>query len=110
MKDNHVAASIADPEYRAEITRSVDGKIQQVSVNSEEDIRPATGSGAPPPDSNIVENGLKWTFLAIRIVHLVQGVICVASGWSTYRRPRLAAAVLTVVGTESTWLLVRVIR
>ncbi len=62
------------------------------------------------PDSTIVENALKWTFLSVRMVHLVQGVICVASGWSTYRRPRVAAATLGLVGVESGWLLVRVLR
>lgn len=62
------------------------------------------------PDMTVIESGLKWTFLAVRMVHLVQGVICVASGWSTYRRPRLAAAVLGLVGVESGWLFARIIR
>ncbi|MCU1454600.1 MAG: liaS [Acidimicrobiales bacterium] len=55
----------------------------------------------------VIENGLLAAFLAIRVVHLVQGAVCVASGWSTYRRPRLAAAVLGVTAAESFWLVRR---
>jgi signal transduction histidine kinase len=40
-------------------------------------------------------------FLAIRAVHLSQGMICVATGARAYRRPRLAAAVLTAAIVES---------
>jgi len=63
----------------------------------------ATGESTAP----LVESALLWAFLAIRAVHLVQGALCVASGWSTYRRPRLAAAVLGGVGAESMWLILR---
>ncbi len=48
-----------------------------------------------------------WTYLAIRAVHLVQGAICVISGWSSYRRPRLAALVLGATWAESAWLIGR---
>jgi hypothetical protein len=105
----------ADLEYEAlsgrhESTGSSDtlGSAGYVSKQDTRD-RPTVGD-APEPDSTIIESGLKWTFLAVRMVHLVQGVICVASGWSTYRRPRLAAAVLGLVGAESGWLFARAIR
>jgi signal transduction histidine kinase len=68
-----------------------------------------SASEAPEPDPTIIESGLKWTFLAVRMVHLVQGVICVASGLSTYRRPRVAVAVLGLVGVESGWMFARII-
>jgi signal transduction histidine kinase len=111
MNDDHAVTSIANPEHQAEGNYSTDrSRIHGTLGRSRADSGPPIGSGAAEPESNIIENGLKWTFLAIRMVHLVQGMICVASGWSTYRRPRLAAAVLGMVGAESTWLLVRVIR
>ena len=111
MNDDHEATSTADPEVRAERSDSIDrSHTQNMPGRARADSRLPTGGGAAESDPTIIENGLKWTFLAIRMVHLVQGVICVASGWSTYRRPRVAAAVLGMVGAESTWLLVRVIR
>jgi hypothetical protein len=60
-------------------------------------------------ESTVVESALMWACVAIRGVHLIQGAICVASGWSTYRRPRLAGAVLGVVGAESIWMIHRTI-
>jgi signal transduction histidine kinase len=48
-----------------------------------------------------------WAYLAVRAVHLVQGAICVISGWSSYRRPRLAALVLGATWAESAWLIGR---
>jgi signal transduction histidine kinase len=89
---------------------SIEGSHMDGGGGPEIGTRLPTGGGAGQADPTIIENGLKWTFLAIRIVHLAQGVICVASGWSNYRRPRMAVAVLGLVGAESTWLLARVIR
>ena len=55
----------------------------------------------------VFERAMLWTYIAVRAVHLVQGAICVASGWSSYRRPRLAALVLCASWAESTWLIAR---
>jgi signal transduction histidine kinase len=44
------------------------------------------------------------TYLAIRAVHVGQAVICVALGWSRYRRPKLAATAMVVCGVESAWV------
>jgi signal transduction histidine kinase len=60
--------------------------------------------------ATVIENGLLNAYLAVRVVHLVQGLICVATGWRSYRRPGLAAAVLAGVTAESAWLLRRVAR
>jgi hypothetical protein len=53
------------------------------------------------------ERGLVLTYLGIRAIHLAQGAFCVSSGWSSYRRPRLAAAALVVCGAEGVWLATR---
>jgi signal transduction histidine kinase len=42
--------------------------------------------------------------LAVRAVHVAQGVICVLNGWSSYRRPRLAGLALALCAAESAWL------
>jgi signal transduction histidine kinase len=60
--------------------------------------------------ATVIENGLLNAYLAIRVVHLVQGLICVTTGWRSYRRPGVAAAVLAGVTAESAWLLRRVAR
>lgn len=54
-----------------------------------------------------LERGLLITYLAIRAVHVTQGLICVLSGWSTYRRPKLAAVTLVVCASETGWLIHR---
>jgi signal transduction histidine kinase len=60
--------------------------------------------------ATIIEKGLVNAYLATRLVHLVQGFICVATGWRNYARPRLAAAVLVSTTVESVWLVRRVVR
>ncbi len=106
------AVDIVDQEERVQSNSAGGSRIRPESnPASHSGVHPESISdNAPEPDPTIIENGLKWTFLAIRLVHLVQGAICVGSGWSTYRRPRVAAAVLGLVGAESGWLFVRVIR
>jgi signal transduction histidine kinase len=69
------------------------------------DVTPARESTA-----TLIEKGLMNAYLAVRVVHLAQGLICVATGWRSYRRPRLAATVLVGTSIESAWLLRRVIR
>jgi signal transduction histidine kinase len=51
-----------------------------------------------------VERGLVITYLGIRTIHLAQGAFCVASGWSSYRRPKLAAGTLAMCAAEAVWL------
>ena len=47
------------------------------------------------------ERAVALSMLTVRFVHLVQGVICVATGWRRYRRPWLAAGLLGVATIES---------
>jgi signal transduction histidine kinase len=47
------------------------------------------------------------TFITFRSMHLAQGVICLATGWKAYRRPRLALAILAALAGESAWLVRR---
>ena len=47
------------------------------------------------------ERAVALSMLTVRFVHLVQGVICVASGWRRYRRPWLAAGLLGAATIES---------
>jgi signal transduction histidine kinase len=58
--------------------------------------------------STVIESALMTAYRAIRLVHLVQGFICVVTGWRSYRRPRLAAMVLGATTMESIWMLRRV--
>src|SRR6476659_6472846 len=62
------------------------------------------GRVVPDGEGSNVERGLMLTYLAIRAVHVGQAVICVASGWSRYRRPKLAAAAMVACGAESAWV------
>src|SRR6476620_3822886 len=62
------------------------------------------GRVVPEGEGSNVERGLMLTYLAIRAVHVGQAVICVALGWSRYRRPKLAAAAMMVCGVESAWV------
>lgn len=48
-----------------------------------------------------VERSLLTCFLTVRAVHVAQGVICLVSGWRSYRHPRLAAACLATAVAES---------
>jgi signal transduction histidine kinase len=47
------------------------------------------------------------SFITVRSMHVLQGVICLATGWHAYRRPRLALATLVAFVAESTWLIRR---
>ena len=58
----------------------------------------------PGEESLRAERGLLITYLGIRTIHLAQGAFCVVSGWSSYRRPKLAAAAWTVCAAEGVWL------
>jgi hypothetical protein len=60
--------------------------------------------------ATVIESGLLNAYLAIRVVHIVQGFICVATGWRSYKRPRIAAIVLSGAVLESAWLMRRVRR
>jgi len=43
-------------------------------------------------------------FFTVRTMHIAQGVVCLATGWRSYRRPRLALATLFGSVVESVWL------
>jgi hypothetical protein len=58
----------------------------------------------PGEESLRAERGLTITYLGIRAIHLAQGTFCILTGWSRYRRPKLAAASLVVCGAEGIWL------
>ncbi len=58
-------------------------------------------------DIEKVERGLVLTLLAVRGVHVSQGIICVVNGWSSYRRPKMAALALAMCCAESAWLVRR---
>jgi len=42
--------------------------------------------------------------LTVRVVHLIQGVVCLTTGWKAYRRPRVALGLLVASGLEAAWL------
>jgi signal transduction histidine kinase len=50
------------------------------------------------------EQAIAVGLLTVRVVHLLQGVVCLATGWKAYRRPRLALVLLLASGAEATWL------
>jgi signal transduction histidine kinase len=58
----------------------------------------------PGEESLRAERGLTITYLGIRAIHLAQGTFCIVTGWSSYRRPKLAATVLVVCWAEAIWL------
>ncbi len=43
-------------------------------------------------------------FFTVRLMHLLQGSVCVATGWRAYTRPRLVLATLLASLLESVWL------
>lgn len=47
------------------------------------------------------ERTVVLSMLTVRLVHLAQGAICVATGWRRYRRPWLAAGLLGAATIES---------
>lgn len=47
------------------------------------------------------DRAVALSMLTVRLVHLVQGAICVATGWRRYKRPWLAAGLLGVATVES---------
>jgi signal transduction histidine kinase len=47
---------------------------------------------------------LLTTIFTMRTFHLVQGGICLISGWRSYRRPRLAAVTWLIVVAETLWM------
>ena len=51
-----------------------------------------------------IERALMTTFLAIRVVHVVQGFTCALTARSTYRRPKLAIAVGLASLVELAWM------
>jgi signal transduction histidine kinase len=53
------------------------------------------------------DRGVLYCFLAVRAVHLAQGLICFVSAGRSYRSRRRAAAVLGVAAAESAWLALR---
>ncbi len=69
---------------------------------------PVSGSDAATTgESARVEQAFLWTFLAIRSVHLLQGVLDVAAGYDSYSRPIVAGAVLSVCLLDCAFILVR---
>ncbi len=73
-----------------------------------------SGEGISTPfragDRAATELAIARGLLGIRSLHLTQGVVCMATGWSAYRRPRLALALLAASGIESAWLARRILR
>src|SRR6202035_1837805 len=47
-----------------------------------------------------VERMLATAFLSVRGAHVLQGLVCLASGYRAYRRPRLAAGIETAAVVE----------
>ena len=73
----------------------------------------AAGSiGAHPGDDPLrgAERAVALSMLSIRLVHLLQGAICIATGWRRYRRPWLAAGILGAAAVESAVVGGRVLR
>lgn len=51
-----------------------------------------------------IERAVMATFLAIRAVHVVQGITCVVTARSAYRRPRMAIALSAASLAELAWM------
>jgi signal transduction histidine kinase len=70
--------------------------------------RQATDNGevtpSGPDQRAATERAVLIGFLTVRSMHLVQGGLCLVTGWSAYRRPRLAAAALCAALVESAWI------
>jgi signal transduction histidine kinase len=72
-------------------------------------MKPAMGSGEGTltPFRNAdraIERTVTSTALAIRAVHVAQGVTCLATARSSYRRPKLAAGAAALSVLEFAWL------
>ena len=72
-------------------------------------MRPTTesGEGTLTPFHNadrLVERTLTSTALSLRAVHVAQGVTCLVTARSSYRRPRLATAAAIASVAEFVWL------
>ena len=50
------------------------------------------------------EDALLQALLSLRGMHLLQGIVSMATAWRAYRRPRLAAATLAFSAAESMWV------
>lgn len=64
-------------------------------------MRTDPGGDAQPNAPGQLRQAKLLLWLAIRLVHLGQGAISVGVGWSAYREPRVALAVLVVAVAES---------
>ena len=65
------------------------------------------GEGSTTPFQSArpgIERTLRSTMLAVRAVHVLQGLTCVVAARSAYRRPRLAAAAALAALTELVWI------
>jgi len=51
-----------------------------------------------------------WVYLAVRLIHVAQGALCIVSGRRSYRRPRLAVGVFAMCGATSAWIARRSLR
>jgi hypothetical protein len=91
------------PNYRSGGTR-----VNCVSV-----MRGDVDPGEVPPRSETLarmDRALLYCFLAVRAVHVAQGVICVVSGRHGYRHRKRAALVLAGAALESAWIAQRGLR